>query len=429
VCQLSNTLFLTNTKKHKNYIKLKIKVYICKMKEELFNLIQSKAPGSIPLYLVVRGSHAYGTNLPTSDTDYAGVFVQSMDSILGMSYIEQVNDDKNDTVIYELRRFLELLAKNNPTILELLNTPEDCVIYKDPAFDVIFENRDKFLTKVCSQSFGGYAVAQIKKAKGQDKKQNWEKDKVTRKEVLDFVYVIDGDKSMPWKDYNISNGVKTFDEKFIGVVNVPHARDTYALFYDIEAHNCFSELVSEEMREDFKNLRKEMDLPMGLGFKGLVKVDEGQNAGESNALRLSSIPKGMKPICNIIYNKDSYTQHCKDYKSYQTWLEERNEQRWIDVKSHEQKIDGKNMMHCRRLMDMAREIAEGKGIVVRRPNAQELIDIRQGKVDLQSLIDHVESEIKAVDDLYKNSTLPDSVDIKLVESILINTRKNIYKLK
>ena len=183
------------------------------------------------------------------------------------------------------------------------------------------------------------------------------------------------------------------------------------------------------MREDFKNLRKEMDLPMGLGFKGLVKVDEGQNAGESNALRLSSIPKGMKPICNIIYNKDSYTQHCKDYKSYQTWLEERNEQRWIDVKSHDQKIDGKNMMHCRRLMDMAREIAEGKGIVVRRPNSQELIDIRQGKVDLQSLIDHVESEIKAVDDLYKNSTLPDSVDIKLVESILINTRKNIYKLK
>jgi predicted nucleotidyltransferase len=398
------------------------------MKQELFNLIQSKAPGSIPLYLVVRGSHAYGTNLPTSDIDYAGVFVQDMNSILGMSYVEQVNDDKNDIVIYEIRRFLELLAKNNPTILELLNTPEDCVIYKDPAFDVIFENRDKFLTKVCSQSFGGYAVAQIKKAKGQDKKQNWEKDKVTRKEVLDFVYVIEGEKSIPWKEWNLSDGEKTFDEKFIGVVNVPNARDTYALFYDMDAHSCFSELVSEESRETFKKVRKEMGLPMGLGYKGLVKMDEGQNAGESNSLRLSSIPKGEKPICNVIYNKDGYTQHCKDYKSYQTWLEERNEQRWVDVQTHGQKIDGKNMMHCRRLMDMAREIAEGKGIVVRRPNAQELIDIRQGKVDLQSLIDHVESEIKAVDELYKNSTLPDSVDTKLVESILINTRKKIYNL-
>lgn len=394
------------------------------MKQELFNLIQSKVPGSIPLYLVVRGSHAYGTNLPTSDTDYAGVFVQNLDSILGMSYVEQVNDDNNDTVIYELRRFLELLAKNNPTILELLNTPEDCVIYKDPAFDVIFENRDKFLTKVCSQSFGGYAVAQIKKAKGQDKKQNWEKEKVTRKEVLDFVYVVEGEKSIPWKEWCDGR----FDEKFCGVVNVPNARDTYALFYDMDAHMAFSELVPESSREVYKNTRKEMGLPMGLGYKGLVKVGEGDNASISNSLRLSSIPKGEKPICNIIYNKDGYTQHCKDYKSYQTWLEERNEQRWVDVKTHGQKIDGKNMMHCRRLMDMAREIAEGKGIIVRRPNAQELIDIRQGKIDLQSLIDHVEDEIKSVDELYKNSTLPDSVDTKLVELILINTRKKIYNL-
>jgi len=398
------------------------------MKQELFNLIQSKSPGSIPLYLVIRGSHAYGTNLPTSDIDYAGVFVQDMNSILGMSYVEQVNDDKNDIVIYEIRRFLELLAKNNPTILELLNTPEDCVIYKDPAFDVILENRDEFLTKICSQSFGGYALQQIKKAKGQDKKQNWEKDKVTRKEVLDFVYVIEGEKSIPWKEWNLSDGEKTFDEKFIGVVNVSNARDTYALFYDMDAHSCFSELVSEESRETFKKVRKEMGLPMGLGYKGLVKMDEGQNAGESNSLRLSSIPKGEKPICNIIYNKDGYTQHCKDYKSYQTWLEERNEQRWVDVQTHGQKIDGKNMMHCRRLMDMAREIAEGKGIVVRRPNAQELIDIRQGKVDLQSLIDHVESEIKSVDELYKNSNLPNSVDVKFVEDLLIDIRKKIYKL-
>lgn len=40
----------------------------------------------------------------------------------------------------------------------------------------------------------------------------------------------------------------------------------------------------------------------------------------------------------------------------------------------------------------------------------------------------VEAEIKSVDELYKNSTLPDSVDTKLVELILINTRKKIYNL-
>ena len=63
-------------------------------------------------------------------------------------------------------------------------------------------------------------------------------------------------------------------------------------------------------------------------------------------------------------------------------MKERNEARWVDVKSHGQKIDGKNMMHCRRLMDMAREIGEGKGINVRRENADYLISIRKGEVDL-----------------------------------------------
>jgi predicted nucleotidyltransferase len=395
------------------------------MKNELIQLIESKSPGSIPLYLVIRGSHAYGTNLPTSDTDYSGVFVQNLDSILGMSYVEQINDDKNDIVIYELRRFLELLAKNNPTVLELLNTPDDCVVYKHPIFDKILENKDNLLTKICANSFGGYAKEQISKAKGQNKKQNWEKDKVTRKDVLDFCYVIEGEKSIPWKVWNEDF---QYDEKFIGIVNVSNARDIYAVYFDEIAHMCFSESVPENVRESSKYIRTENNLPLGFGYKGLVKTGEGVNVAESNQLRLSSIPKGETPICIITYNKDGYTQHCNDYKSYETWLSQRNEQRWVDVESHGQKIDGKNMMHCRRLMDMAREIAEGKGIIVRRPNAQELIDIRQGKVDLQTLIDHVESEIKEIDLLYKNSTLPDRVDMNLVEQILIDIRKQIYNL-
>ena len=392
------------------------------MKEELFNLIESKAPGSIPFYLVIRGSHAYGTNLPTSDTDYAGVFVQNMDSILGMSYVEQVNDDKNDIVIYELRRFLELLAKNNPTILELLNTPEDCVIYKHPLFDTILENRDKFISKICAQAFGGYASMQIKKARGQDKKQNWEKEKVTRKTPLDFCYMHYGEKSVPLVEY--LNKMK-MDQKFCGLSKVPHSRDVYSLFYDFGCSSMYSEKEYKAVRFISRVINKIPGYKIkGMGFKGVAFEN-------SNDIRLSSIPIDCPKhyfISHVSYNKDGYVQHCRDYNSYQTWLEERNEQRWVDVQSHGQKIDGKNMMHSHRLMAMAREIAEGKGIIVRRPDAQKLIDIRQGKVDLQTLIDHVEKEVKEVDLLYMNSTLPDSVDIKMVEEILINIRKKIYNL-
>ena len=371
------------------------------MKDELLKLIQEKSPGAKPLYLVVRGSHAYGTNIETSDTDYAGVFIQPMEDILGLNYKEQINDDKHDTVIYELRRFLGLLASNNPTVLELLNTPEDCIIYKDPIFDMILENREKFITKMCANSFGGYARQQIGKAKGQNKKQNWEKDKVTRKGTLDFCYVIEGNNSILINDWFEKNGYPEGTQQFCGVVNIPNARDMYALYYDTSKT---------------------------IGYKGLIKVGEGDNVGISNQLRLSSIPVEENPIAIFTYNKDGYSQHCKDYNSYQTWLKERTEARWVDVKSHGQKIDGKNMMHCVRLMCMAREIGEGKGIIVRRDNAKELISIRKGEVDLQTLIDNVELEIKEIDNIFAESNLPNEVDNVMVNDLIVEIRKEVYKL-
>lgn len=394
------------------------------MKDYFLKFIEEKCPGAEPLLIVIRGSQAYGTNLPTSDTDYAGVFIQKETDILGTRYKEQINDDKNDTVFYEIRRFLELLASNNPTILELLNTPEDCVIYIDPLFKKIIERRDEFITKTCSKSFGGYGIQQIKKARGQNKKQNWEKEKVTRKDVLDFVYVIEGEKSIPWKVWNEH---RDYDEKFCGVTNVPNARDVYAVFYDLKAHFCFSELESEEDREHNKKILKDKGEAVGLGYKGLVKTGEGANSAESNQLRLSSIPKGETPICNIIYNKDGYTMHCKDYKEYEEWLENRNLERWTDVKNHDQRIDGKNMMHCKRLLEMAKEIGEGKGIIVRRPNAAELIAIRKGEVDLQTLIDDAENEIKEIDRIFSESNLPDSVDPELVHRLLVEIRMQFYR--
>jgi hypothetical protein len=363
------------------------------MKENLIEFIKSKSPNALPLDLVIRGSHAYGTNIETSDTDYSGVFIQSMDDILGNKYVEQINDDKNDTVIYEIRRFLELLQKNNPTILELLNTPEDCILYKHPIFDVVLKNKDQFITKICSNSFGGYAKTQIGKAKGQNKKQNWEKDKVERKIPLDFCYLHRGEYSIPLVGYLKENGI---NQEFCGLSKSPHGRDVYALFH------------TEEYAK----------------FKGIAFE-------ESNDIRLSSIPEGLPESCfigHISYNKDGYTQHCNDYRSYQTWLKERNETRWVDVVSHGQKIDGKNLMHCKRLVQMAREIAEGKGIIVRRPNADELLSIRRGEIDLQTLIDDVESEIKVIDKLFRESNFPDSLDIEFINDLLVIIRKEIYQI-
>ncbi len=387
------------------------------MIESLKNLINEKCPGAKPLLLVIRGSHAYGTNVETSDIDYAGVFIQPLNDILGFNYIDQINDDKNDIVIYEIKRFLELLQTNNPTVLELLNTPNDCIIYKDTSFDEILKNKEKFITKICSKSFGGYARQQISKAKGQNKKQNWEKDKVTRKTPLDFCYLHIGEKSVSLKDYLDRNGL---DQKFCGLSNVPHSRDTYALFYDRMSDFRYSD--KRPKWEKFLNNLFNKVKP--LEFKGI-------SFENSNDIRLSSIPKKLPSsyfIGHISYNKDGYSQHCKDYLSYQEWLKNRNESRWVDVESHGQKIDGKNMLHCMRLIQMAREIGEGKGINVRRENSKYLVSIRKGEVDLQTLIEYVEKEIADIDKLFDSSSLPDKVDSNLVNNLLVKIRKQIYNL-
>lgn len=381
------------------------------------------------LFETIVGSQAYGTQTPTSDIDKKFVYILPESFILGTGYVEQININKDYTG-WEVRRFLELLESNNPTVLELLNSPEDCIVSKDPLFDVIIEQKDHFITKGCKNSFGGYARQQIKKAKGLNKKQNWEKEKVTRKELLDFCYVIEGEKSIPIKEFFINEGYPSDAQKFCGVVNIPNARDMYALYYDGLAANCFSEDFSEESRNKIKRfLGDEEGTSFGLGYKGIVKVGESDNAGISNQLRLSSIPKEEKVIAIFTYNKDGYSQHCKDYKEYQEWLNNRNEARYVDTQKHGQQIDGKNMMHCMRLIRMAKEIGEGKGIIIRRPDAQELLAIRRGEVDLESLIEMADKEIQNMDTIFDESDLPNKVKDGLVNSILIEIRKRFYGRK
>src|SRR6218665_437133 len=100
----------------------------------------------------------------------------------------------NDEVYYEIGRFVELLLKNNPNILEILASPEDCILYKHPLMEQ-FKLED-FLSKLCKDSFAGYAMTQIKKARGLKKKIANPIEK-KRKSLLEFCYILQGYESVP----------------------------------------------------------------------------------------------------------------------------------------------------------------------------------------------------------------------------------------
>ena len=351
------------------------------------------------IFKAIVGSQSYGTSTPTSDVDYKGVYMQSIDELIGFGYVQQIDVTK-DECYYEVRRFLQLLQSGNPTVLELLYSPSDCIVTSSPHFELIVANRDKFITKKCLKSFGGYAVDQINKARGLDKKMNYEKDKITRKDVLDFCYVMaeDGFKTIPIKTWLKKEGLK---QQHVGLSKLDHFRDCYSVFYDHIA----------DMKSD--NPRFEGG---GFGYRGIIGED-------SNEVRTSNIPRYAIKETTLYFNREEYSMHCMDYKDYETWLENRNTQRFVDVKSHNQKIDGKNVLHCRRLLDMAMEIAATGTVQVKRPNADYLLSIRRGEVNLEEIISQAEKDILVVYEAYKNSSLPDEVDSVFVNDLLLEIRK------
>ena len=55
--------------------------------------------GNNVLLLTLAGSHAYGTNIETSDIDLRGVTYNPVGSLLANDIFEQFEDKKTDTVI------------------------------------------------------------------------------------------------------------------------------------------------------------------------------------------------------------------------------------------------------------------------------------------------------------------------------------------
>jgi hypothetical protein len=347
---------------------------------------------------VIAGSKAYGTNTEKSDHDIRGVFYLEKDDYLSsFESLEEVSDAKQDIKYFELKKFLLLLSNNNPNILELLNMPEDCINYKSPIFDNI--KPELFLSKLCKDSFGNYAMSQIKKARGLNKKITFVmSDK--KKSIFEFCYVISGIGSIPFTDWLLNNN---YDQKYCGLSKIDHLRDMHVLYYDKESQN---------KKEHSKVLR------------GLLKEEEHTN------LLLSSVPKENIDMKQgfLYYNEDGYKRYLKEYSEYMEWKNNRNEERYNENVAHGKNYDGKNLSHCIRLLSMSLEIAEENKIQVRRDERDYLLAIKRGEYDYDSLIKEAEKILKQTEEAYKKSSLPEKPVLREIEELHLSLRKEIYKI-
>lgn len=336
----------------------------------------------------ISGSKAYGLDTPTSDTDIKGVFILPKEDYYGLNYIPQVNNETNDVVFYEFGRFMELLSLNNPNILELLNTSDDATIYKHPYLTEI--KTELILSKLCSNTFGKFALAQIKKAKGL-KKKIVNPVAEERKSVLSFCFVNYEQGAIPLQKYL---EIKGFKQNNCGLVNIQYMKEVYGLYYSESS-----------------------------GFSGIIK------GKDSNDVCLSSIPKGTKQETLLYFNRDGYSTYCKEYREYWDWVDKRNDDRYENTKSHGKNYDAKNMMHVFRLLEMAIEIGKEQKVNVKRPNRDFLLEIKAGRFEYEELTKMAEVKQTEMELAFKNSTLPDEPDLALINDLTYRLRDKFYKDK
>lgn len=341
------------------------------------------------IFECIVGSTAYGTNEENSDIDKKGVYVQSNDEILVFNYEPQINVTK-DECYYEIGRFLELISMGNPTCIEMLYSEDEFITHSSTEFELIRKHKDKFLTKKCANSFSNYGYSQIKKASATGKKFNIEDSKMIYKTPFDFTYYYDNGKVFLLKTFLEENKM---EQTKCGLTRLDHMKDCYSLYYDDN----------------------------GIGYRGII-------GEKSNEIRLSSIPKGEIPLFLIYYNVEAYSKYMREYKEYKEWLEKRNINRFVDVISHGQekggsRIDGKNMLHCVRIINVAVEIVETGTFSVRRPNVEYLLKIKHGEVTLSEILDYVNDKISGLKELFEKSDLPDECDKDFVNGLLLQIRK------
>jgi len=342
----------------------------------------------------VSGSRAYGLDTPESDTDTRGVFILPQDLYFGFDYIEQVNSERNDNTYYELGKYLKLLAKNNPSAIELLFAPQETIIYRHPLMERI--NPEPILSRLCRDSFAGYAMSQVKRAKGLNKKI-FNPVSGTQPRPIDCCHIVEGDRTIPAAQWLSESNM--FAER-CGLSALQHVRDGYALFY-------VEDRSTEELR-----------------FNGLFRSDSG-DGNPSQDVCLSSIPTGMKPRAWLVFNKDEYSRRLRDFHEYQQWEKSRNQQRFQCTLQHGG-YDAKNMMHTFRLLRMAKEIADTGRPQIRRPDRDELLAIKAGRFSYEDLMAKATAELEKVDDSFAMSALPDEPDIGQIERWAVEIRKAWY---
>lgn len=333
------------------------------------------------------GSHAYGTNIETSDEDYRGIFCADPINVRTPFFkVEEVEDtSEEDTKLYELANFMKLCLECNPNIIETLWVENTDIVFRNSAYDMLRNHRHDLLSSKIAFTTSGYAIAQLKRIKGHNKWINnpQPENPPVPKDFLSVVQWLGSEKNLhPNLDlYRDDHRLIPFGNDMYGIVQAKG----YQLWDD--KYNKLNH-VFDGNREDFNNT-----------YLMLVK-----------------------------WNREEFNTRLEKWNQYWSWKRNRNETR----SELEEKFgyDTKHAMHLVRLLRMGVEALRDEVIVVKRPDAAELLAIRNGAWKYEDIVKYAEEMDREVREVwYPKTKLPKKPNIKFAATLLMQVQDKIWGFK
>ena len=168
-------------------------------------------------------------------------------------------------------------------------------------------------------------------------------------------------------------------------------------------------------------------------FYDVEKVEHSQK--DDKSVVLCSVPKGADPITHIYFNKDGYSQHCREWKEQQEWIANRNPERFRQNVENMEKFknrkeekgfyDSKNFSQMLRLLSCWVEIVRDGKYIVNRKNidADYLLSIKRGELTYNEIIEKAKEKIAEAEKYMETCTLPEHCDQEFLNNWLLNVRK------
>jgi predicted nucleotidyltransferase len=330
------------------------------------------------IFLAKHGSQCYGTATPTSDTDIKGIAISPRNYYLGFLHNFETADSTKapgdiDHVIFDIKFFVQLASKCNPNVIEMLFidqsdwiTPEPEKYRRNeywPVWQRLYENREMFLSRNAKNTFSGYAISQLHRIRSHRS------------------YLLNPPKAPPVReDYGLKSGQATLGKEQLGTIAA--------------------------------QIRKLGDT---LGGSGITK-DKLEEMDPELVERVVSTNNIDRQLIPIIIAERRFGNAVKTWEQYQKHVATRNPARAALEEKYG--YDTKHAMHLVRLLRMAREILTTGQVIVKRPDAAELLEIRNGAWDFDRMVDWAEKEEAALDQLEANSPLPAKVDAEALDKLL-----------